>query len=261
MKRGEEQIKEEQIKEEQIKEFLLRCQAPDMGQEQRGKLFRTLKMEMARKRLVPRRSLGRSLWEQARFISPAAWVLQTVFLVFAVVLAGAGDGWYLWRLASVIPFFGVICVPEITKSFCCGMWELEESCLYNLKRVMAMKLMIFGIVDGISLLLLAATAGRAGAGIGEAVLFILVPFNCSNAVYLWLFTVMGRRENGYLMAAIGLLMAAGSTILGYYVPNPLLSKAWLAAVAGIVSLAVLGAGIYRLISRMESEESEKWSFE
>ena len=246
---------------QQIKELLLRCQAPDMGQEERSRLFQTLKMEMKRKRLVPQRSIGQSLWVQAHFISPAAWILQTVFLAFAVALAGAGDGWYLWRLASVIPFFGVICVPEITKSFCCGMWELEESCLYNLKRVTAMKLMIFGIVDGISLLFLAVAAGRAGAGIRETVLFILVPFNCSNAVYLWLFTVMGRRGNGYFMTAIGLMMAAGLNLLGYYVPNPLLSEVWLAGVAGMASLVVLCVSICRLISRIESEESERWSFE
>lgn len=244
-----------------LRERLRDYTAPDMTAEQERRLSLSLSGEIKKVRLSPRKGLTQSLWEQAQYISKVTWFLQAVFLVLALLLFGGLPGeMYLWNVSVMIPFLGVIGIPELTKSFQFDMWELEESCYCHLSKLILMRMVIFGIVDGIFLIFLVAAAGREGVTISHAVLAVAVPFNLSNAVYLCLFQILKRRFNGYILAAAGFMMAG--ILLGtrrYLLNFSFKTVSLVAVMIGMVSLLTLIASCCRLIKQME--EKNRWSFE
>lgn len=248
--------------ERELKNLVKTYKAPDMTGEQRKRLDLALKAEVKKKRLVPRESMLRRMWRLAQFISPSVWLLQAVFLALAFLMAGGGQTGYLWNLSIMIPFLGVIAVPEMAKSFSSGMWELEQSCFFNLRRLIAAKMAVFGFVDGIFVIFLMAAAGSHGAGPAGVVLAVLVPFCLSNTVYLVLFRLLKRRCTGYVLTAAGIAMVFGMLLLIKYLPALTDEAAgWLACWMGIAGVVILAASGYEVLKQIDREEITIWNFE
>lgn len=248
--------------EERMRDAMRQYQAPDMTALQEQKLKILLEEELGKKRLAPEAAMAGQIWRLARFISPWVWILQAVFLVFALLISSMQtEEWYLWNLSVMIPFLGVICVPELSKSFSREMWELEQSCYYSLRRLMAAKMAAMGIADGVLLIFLMAAVGSRGSGFSGAILAVLVPFQLSNAVYLSLFQFLKRRCSGYILTAAGFLMAGGMLVMRYYLPElPTELSAAAAAAIGTAGFIILLASGYEALKKMDGEENVKWNF-
>ena len=188
-------------------------------------------------------------------------MLQAVFLLLAIGISnGQNEEWYLWNVSAMIPFLGVICVPELTKSFSLGMWELEQSCCFHLRKLMAAKMAVMGIVDGVFLIFLMAAVGNRGSGLSGAVLAVLVPFLLSNAVYLWLFRVLKRHCSGYVLTAAGICMAGGMLMLKQYLPDlPSAVSSGAAAAIGTAGFVLLLVSGYGVLKQMDREETVVWN--
>lgn len=248
--------------ERAMRSALRQHEAPDMTALQEQKLRVLLSEELDKKRLTPAPGMWHHMWRLARFISPSVWILQAVFLLLAIWVSGRQtEEWYLWNLSAMIPFLGVICVPELTKSFSLGMWELEQSCCFNLRKLMAAKMAVLGTVDGVFLIFLMAAVGSRGTGFTEAVLAVLLPFQVSNAVYLGLFQVLKRHCSGYILTAAGIFMAGGILTLRRYLPELSVTvSAGMAAGIGITGFVLLLASGYGVIKQMDREETVIWNF-
>lgn len=248
--------------EKAFRSMMRQYEAPDMTAIQEQKLWNLLRTEADKKRLTPDQSMWRHMWRLAQFIVPSVWILQAVFLLLAIgVSNGQTEEWYLWNVSVMIPFLGVICVPELTKSFSLGMWELEQSCCFSLRKLMAAKMAVMGIVDGVFLIFLMAAVGSRGTGISGAVLAVLVPFSVSNAVYLGLFRVLKRHCSGYVLTAAGIFMAGGMLTLKQYLPDlPAAVSSGAAVVTGTAGLILLLVSGYGVLRQMDREETVIWNF-
>ena len=248
--------------EKRLRSMMKQYEAPDMTALQEQKLWVLLREEADKKRLAPDRSMWRHMWRLAQFIAPSVWMLQAVFLLLAIGISnGQNEEWYLWNVSAMIPFLGVICVPELTKSFSLGMWELEQSCCFHLRKLMAAKMAVLGTVDGVFLIFLMAAVGSRGTGFTEAVLALLLPFQVSNAVYLGLFQVLKRHCSGYVLTAAGIFMAGGILMLRQYLPElPVTVSAGMAAGIGIAGFVLLLVSGYGVIKQMDREETVIWNF-
>ena len=243
--------------EKAMRSVLRQYEAPDMTALQEQKLRVLLNEELDKKRLTP----ATGMWRLARFISPSVWLLQAVFLLLAIWVAGRRtEEWYLRTLLAMIPFLGVICVPELTKSFSLGMWELEQSCCFHLRKLMAAKMAVMGIVDGVFLIFLMAAVGNRGSSLSGAVLAVLAPFLLSNAVYLWLFRVLKRHCSGYVLTAAGICMAGGILMLKQYLPDlPSAVSSGAAAAIGTAGFVLLLVSGYGVLKQMDREEPVVWN--
>lgn len=253
--------------ERRLKACMERIEAPLLTAVQRRSLDSQIAREAEKIVWVPGKNLAQRVWEQAAYISPFTWIFQVVFLAFGLYLLNAGLGMSAVKSLSVlIPLAGMIAVPEMTKSFSYGMWELEESCFYNMRQVIFLKMVILGIADGILILAFIAAAGSKGIRLTEAFYYMAVPFNLSNACYLFLFKLFKRRCSGYMVAAAGcLIIAAGWLAERYRILDisRLMERTgpgavWIAVAA---SAAVLAAAGLCLLSGLKKEEEMIWSFE
>ena len=253
--------------ERQIRTALQRGNAPELSGEQLEALDRLVRREAETVKWLPGKSLFQSLWEQAAYISPMTWAFQLAFLLAGVLLLQAGaEEAALKNLSAIIPLAALIGIPELTKSFSYGMWELEESCFYNLRQLVLLKMMLFGLVDAVLLLFLIAVAGKRGTSLTEAFYYLVIPFNLSGACYLGLFRVLKRRCSGYVLAAAGCVLLSGGLVLRRYpsiglapVQTGLRAEmVWPMAVCSV--FALVGVGIW-LIHGMEKEEMMIWNFE
>lgn len=248
--------------ERELKNLVKTYKTPDMTGEQRERLDLALKAELKKTRLVPKESMVRRILRLTQFISPSVWLLQAVFLALAFLIARGQQTIYLWNLSVMIPFLGVIAVPEMAKSFSSGMWELEQSCFFNLRRLIAAKMAVFGFVDGIVVIFLMAAAGSRGAGPAGVVLAVLVPFCLSNTVYLVLFRLLKRRCTGYVLTAAGIAMVVGMLLLIRYLPALTDEAAGrLACGMGIGGVVILAASGYEVLKQIDREEITIWNFE
>lgn len=203
--------------ERELMEILECVRAPELSAERQRQLDRLIGKEAVTVRWIPRKPVLTRLWEQAAYISSAAWGFQLLFLLCGMwLLTADGVVQPVQSLSYIMPLVGLIGVPQLARSLSCEMWELEESCFYNMRQVVLLKMTLFGIADGLLLLLLAGAAGSRGVRAAEAFYYLAVPFNLSNAVYLAMFRVMKRRCSSFGLAAAGLLMTVAGMVLRQY---------------------------------------------
>lgn len=90
---------------------------------------------------------------QVRLMKKKWWVLQGILLFFAGEwIAVSGDTDYTCRGLSILAsLFVILVIPELWKNTECRSIEIEESSLFDLRRVYAAKLMAFGIIDTVFL--------------------------------------------------------------------------------------------------------------
>ena len=102
----------------------------------------------------------RRIVNQFKYISPLLWSSQLLAIGLCMLLISQiGSDTDLTAILSAISFIvallGVVGFPEVCKSFSYQMWELEQSCKYNLRQIAAIKLSIIGTID--QLIILAIT--------------------------------------------------------------------------------------------------------
>lgn len=119
-----------------------------------------------------------------RFIQVKTWVMQCFILLLIIATVNIHILYqtsfkmimnsYLILLIFSILFF----LDELYKSFISGMWALEQSFKYNLSQHTLMKLIVFGSVDMILILLMSLLSTIAlSIPLLRVLLYLLVPFN------------------------------------------------------------------------------------
>lgn len=252
--------------EKALKKMLAQWEAPTMSDEETERLSEILRQEIKRKPLISERHIMGGILNQMGHISPVTWACQVLVLILGGhLLSEMQSESILQTVALIIPLIGLVGFPELMKSFHCDMWELEESCFYNLREILLMKMMIFGMVDGMILCILMGAAGKGGMEWYEVLCSILIPYNLSCTVYLELFRVMKRKCSGYALVMAGFFMV----VILYVIRQ--ITIVWNGTVTetAVKALAVVGCGISlllliivagRILSSMKEEEQGKWNF-
>jgi len=182
---------------------------------------------------------------QAGFIKKSMWALQLAFLAAVALLAvaamreGMGNRQLCNLFSAAAPLIILINVTDFARIYNGGMLELELATRFSLPKVVAARLLLFGLTDSFILIAAAAImAATVRAGLLELLLHGFVPFNCMCAGCL---AALRRLKPDQFAAAAVLLaavlvgtMAAGQTLLYGIMREEL----WLAALL-ISAAAVL----------------------
>lgn len=166
------------------------------------------------KKTVYRPSFLQSLSGQLKYVHAGIFIGQLVcmgvmpVLVLYFINSGATRYDCLTLLSAFAAFIGVFMMVEFNRNFTCHLWELEQSCYFNLKQICASRLLLFGGMDLLMLTLLSGIAGR-GAGIGylRFGIYVLVPFVISQAVNLAVFSWLRNTEKEYAQYGLSFLSA------------------------------------------------------
>ena len=207
----------------------------------------------------------RRVFMQIPFLSKGTLFGQAVILLAGILIAMNGrDQRYLMVMSICIPLVGVVGGLEILRSFASGMWELEQTCRYDLRQVMGMKLFIIGITDLMSLGLWIVLGNIRGTGITHMLIFVLIPFNISNIVYLLILKIFGRNCSGFVFAAAGVGMSMVMTFMNQFFADLELYTKELSLFAGVLgsmaSFVLMGILGYRFLNHLKEEEIVECSF-
>ncbi len=221
-----------------------------------------IRLEASRKRIRRCPAMWEQLFNQFRFHSRKYWILQSILLLAAMSLALAlrrqtTDGIETLAVCSVfLVFAGNICLSHVADLFSWHMAELEQTLYLNLKQMVCIRMLEAGLANLIMLaLLLCITGGKNPAGPVASLLYMLVPFLWSDALYLHMLTSLRSSASSFRSLALGLL--CGTLTLfpvlweNIYLPQYLIVWQILAA----AGLFLLIAEIYRLLGRIETGDS------
>lgn len=243
-------MKSKRRQEEAIRRLLLQNRPPDVDPERRRQLVRQVTSLMEQRPPVPlKTSYIQKLWEQVRYISPLTWCLQFLAVPFLVLFVNWNHGDVMQILLICSPLAGIIGICEVLRSFSCHMGELEQTCRYNLRQVLAMKLWLMGLADLLILCFAGAVAGAAGGKLSEMILYVVIPFNLSNSLYLFLLNKVSRRFSGSILLGCGIFL---SFLLAFLRENSPFLLRWQASEIAAPLLLLMFLASFALILWMGS---------
>lgn len=168
---------------------------------------------------------------QFRYLSPALWFTEAAVLVFCMLIVEqTGNSADRELLFSFLSFFaallGTLGFPELCRSFSCRMWELEQSCRYDLRQIISVRLFLIGVTDLVLLLLVSGmVSSKMGILFWKSAVYLLVPFNLS---CITVFCVLGLLRDSssfapvyFSGAVVSLLIFIGANRLSIYQKLPL----------------------------------------
>lgn len=253
-----------QREDERLRKALRQYEAPAPRQDQKELTKLLAAKALAKKPLTQGKPLSQRLLEQAAYISPVTWALQA--MVVLLVLGGlgaAGGAMFFSRISTAAPLLGIIGGCELIRSYGHNMWELEMSCRHNLRSVFAVKMLILGSVDFLILAAAICGAGLGGSSFALTAVMILVPFNLSNGLYLWMIVKLRHRCTNYALAGTGVFL---SLVMLWI--NSGLSQSRLVSVLSqyMVTMPILAASLALVIAaaaillRNSGKGYNKWNY-
>lgn len=201
-----------------------------------------------------RLSLRCRILNQFKYISPLLWGADIAMLAICIFIiqqinADTDITLALSSLSFFIAILGIVGFPEICKSFSYQMWELEQSCKYNLQQIVTIKLVIIGVFDLLVITILAVvTSQQIKLPLWETALYLFVPFNL--ACITSFFTIDFIRNKGVawpifpsgLVVAFFILICVNRFSLYENMSIPV----W--AIAYITTLTVLANRVFRFLN-------------
>ena len=203
----ERKNKRNRRQEEEIRAFLKSAEQPEIDGERKRQTLELLRMERKWLHIRSRKPYIQRVLDQTAYLSPAVWLIQGALVLILGWSFCVGDRReILINLLLCAPIIGIVGFTEIMRSYRQSMWELEQACRYNLRQLMGMRLLIFGIVD--SLVACGVTVMGFGAGIwaSELLGFFFIPQILSDCVYLYLMARFRQRFQGITLLGAAVFM-------------------------------------------------------
>lgn len=151
----------------------------------------------------------RRIVNQFKYISPLLWLSQLLAIVLCILLIGQlnrdTDITSIFSAISfIVALLGVVGFPEVCKSFSYQMWELEQSCKYNLRQIVAIKLSIIGTIDLLIILAITLfTSIQTKLPMWEMALYLFVPFNLACIVSFFVTSLVRNRNSVFAIFPAG----------------------------------------------------------
>ena len=162
--------------------------------------------EISHQVILPSRPLLVRMWESAGYISRWTWGGLLFFCAVGVLMALHNSYQNTLALCSILaPLPGIFLVPELARSFSEGMWEMEQSCYYNLRELLLLKMIVLGLAFGV-LLGLGAVMTRVESGsFVDFELWICLPFLAVSSLSFFLLRKIRSRQAEYGIIGIDLM--------------------------------------------------------
>ncbi len=201
------------VDEKAVRGFLDGNRAPEADGERKRADLELFRERVRRLPVCREKSFPVRLWEQAAFVHPVSWAVQIVFLVLAVWMVRYWGGELaVMGISAMVPLFAVVGGFELSKTVFYHMWELERSCRYDTRKIAAMKLFLFGLCDMAALTFFSLLVYGEGGDFVQICMLVLVPFNLSAGIYLFVMERFPVRSGNVFLAGLGCVMSGGQTV-------------------------------------------------
>jgi len=170
------------------------------------------KVEEKKIRVTP--SLSHRLYVQVRYMEKWYFlfpVLVAAGLLGLVKLLSREEGWrmeLLSLLSSGIAFMGVFGIISVSRIFANHMGELEASCFFHVGEIVAVRMILSGLVNGVMICVCAfLLKGWMREELLKVLLYILTPFLASNCMYFAVFLFLREKNMVFVFLAAGVVCA------------------------------------------------------
>lgn len=251
--------------DKELKHLLQNMERPSIDRSRKEQTMKMVLENAGNVRGVPRISHGRRLRTMASYLPWWFWTAQAAVLLLCGFAAAMNGGALLEVAAWALPFVGCLGGQEIQKGFSCNMWELEQSCLYNLREVQLLKMQVTGITDLVILLVVIGMCVGRGISLTGCMLTLAVPFTLSAATYFWVMHKAGRKVSNYTAWGLGILAAflsAGTSIaIRDFIRWSNQKEALWMWMIGLAAAALLLFSLRSYLQGCDGEEKKTWNFE
>ena len=252
--------------DKRLKKVLNEYEVPDILNTKMQETIRCAKTELHKRNLIARPSFIEVLIGQIQYISSTVWIAQIILIgIFSILLLNSKPNLLpnitlMPVISACGPIIALIGVPELSKSFTHNMWELEESCRFNLYKLTSMRLMIVGMVDIIVMTILVAISSTVFIGsFISLVLYMFVPFNVASFIYFTIISRIKSKNVNYITVATGIFI---SVVLNQISNQAQLYQTVFTGIWGLmffVSAILLIWQVARTLKRQKQQEELQWN--
>ncbi|HIV13344.1 MAG TPA: hypothetical protein IAA63_09435 [Candidatus Pullilachnospira stercoravium] len=198
------------------------------------------------------------LWIQAGYIRKWSWGISLIIFLAGIWAAESGRRELFQTLAAMMPFLALALTTETGRSARCNMEELELSCRFSLKTVVAARMGILGLENLLLLGLLIPVLGAAGEmGFWQTGCALLIPYFLTAFLQMAVVRKLRGQEGIYACFGIAVLVS-GLTAVG--VPQAERLAENFPAVCWVAITAILAALALREgIQYMRQTEEYVWN--
>lgn len=224
--------------------------------------------ELRKQKLMRVPSLLEVLRHQIQYISPVVWIAQIILLLFVSILLLKTElnseqiNSTVVIISACSPIIALIGIPELAKSFLYNMWEIEDSCRFNLQKVLSMRMIIIGAVDILVIsILLGVSSLNYNGNIVDLILYMLVPFNLSSVLYFMIISHSKGKVTSYISMAICIFM---SVVLVQISIQPRLYQeiaTWVWGMLFLGSFTLLIGQVDKLLNTIKQQEELQWKLQ
>lgn len=140
-------------------------------------------------------NLPRLMLMQSMYISKWVWLVSILFCVVIYVTTYAIEEKYVSVIYGMVPFLVMILVSESTRSYRCGMEELELSTRFSLKSIVMARMTMLGVGNMVVLIVIANILGQRE---GYNVFHVLTPYFLTAGGSFYVVRMVRSRENTFL---------------------------------------------------------------
>jgi hypothetical protein len=205
-----------------------------------------------------------SFLQTFRFIHVHTWIIQLFIFLSGITMALNFKNLQpiseiMLCITGVIFISALFFLDELFKSFTTGMWELEQTFKYDLRQHIMMKLLIFGIIDMVIVILLSLmTKSIVSLPLYQILVYVLVPYNIVCIILFSLITIWRKQLHNYFLWCIsGSICVAVILIANIFKIYEIRMLYW--GIAYFITTTILGIILYSQTKIIKWEVASVWN--
>ncbi len=212
---------------------------------------------------VPKTNLCEFFMSQLKYIRKRVFFIETIIMLICLIPLlnlkySNANIKYISMLSSIIPFFVLIVVTEISRSIAYNMAELEMTTRYSLGQIIIARTTILGSVNFIFLIfLLMVLSFKFEYNILNLCLYIIIPFLLTCFVSLYVMNYVRNKNVNFYCAGISIFVSLANIFL-YDMKSDLYN--YLSVQFWLILFIVLIAGVIIQAKKfIKSTEEYNWN--
>lgn len=208
------------------------------------------KREFVRRCGMPKISMLHMVLMQARYISKWVWLVSGLVCGFVVYVVVSAEVKYVNAVFACLPFLVMLSVTESTRSYRCGMEELEMSARFSLKSIVMARLLMLGVGNLVVLvgtIVLLGDLGQVSAA------YAMAPFFVTAGGGLFIARKVRGNEGTYLCFGLAALVSGICLYLPWQFQALFTPRyGWVWVLVCVVGMILTGKESYRTVRMAEN---------
>lgn len=196
---------------------------------------------------------------QILFIRKRFWALSIAIVMFIIFTANVSQlADTVCVISPLVPLLTILGVSEMRKSFSYNMCELEESCRYNLSKIILIRLSFIATFHFIAILIIILLlSGQSHYGVMRYLLYSLTPFMLSSYLSLLATKFAKSNDTTYICGAVSVIVCVLMIFLNDH--NEILYSENI-LILWLITFAVLLILVLKEIYMLVKERTKQWNF-